>query len=92
MGRLVPTMRPVEQGAPAYDGPRPTPVSKSPGPGTSVNFLTEDEGPGRIEAALGNGLERLAEVKAKWDPEALFPHKPEHRTGLSGSSAPGSLG
>ncbi|MGV7223487.1 MAG: FAD-binding oxidoreductase [Nitrospinales bacterium] len=40
--------------------------------GTYVNFLTEDEGPERIEAALGNSLERLAEVKAKWDPENMF--------------------
>jgi FAD/FMN-containing dehydrogenase len=40
--------------------------------GTYVNFLTEDEGPERIEAALGNGLKRLAEVKTKWDPENMF--------------------
>lgn len=40
--------------------------------GTYINFLTEDEGPERIEAALGNGLQRLAEVKAKWDPENVF--------------------
>lgn len=40
--------------------------------GTYVNFLTEDEGPDRIEAALGKGLERLAEVKTKWDPQNLF--------------------
>ena len=40
--------------------------------GTYVNFLTEDEGPDRTEAALGKGLRRLAEVKAKWDPENVF--------------------
>jgi FAD/FMN-containing dehydrogenase len=40
--------------------------------GTYINFLTEDEGPERIEAALGKGLERLAEVKAKWDPQNVF--------------------
>lgn len=40
--------------------------------GTYINFLTEDEGPERIEAALGKSLKRLAEVKAKWDPENLF--------------------
>jgi FAD/FMN-containing dehydrogenase len=40
--------------------------------GTYVNFLTEDEGPERIEAALGKGLERLAEIKAKWDPQNVF--------------------
>jgi FAD/FMN-containing dehydrogenase len=40
--------------------------------GTYINFLTEDEGPERTEAALGKGLERLAEVKAKWDPQNVF--------------------
>jgi FAD/FMN-containing dehydrogenase len=40
--------------------------------GTYINFLTEDEGPERIEAALGNGLQRLADVKSKWDPDNVF--------------------
>jgi FAD/FMN-containing dehydrogenase len=40
--------------------------------GTYINFLTEDEGPERMEAALGKGLKRLAEVKASWDPENVF--------------------
>ena len=40
--------------------------------GTYINFLTEDEGPDRIKAALGTALQRLAEVKAKWDPENVF--------------------
>jgi FAD/FMN-containing dehydrogenase len=40
--------------------------------GTYINFLTADEGPERIEAALGNGLQRLAEVKTRWDPENVF--------------------
>ncbi len=40
--------------------------------GTYINFLTEDEGPERIEAALGKGLMRLARVKAKWDPQNVF--------------------
>ena len=40
--------------------------------GTYINFLTEDEGPERIEAALGGGLKRLAEVKSKWDPQNVF--------------------
>jgi hypothetical protein len=40
--------------------------------GTYINFLTEDEGRERIEAALGSGLKRLAEVKAKWDPQNMF--------------------
>jgi FAD/FMN-containing dehydrogenase len=40
--------------------------------GTYINFLTEDEGPERVKAALGKGLVRLAEVKAKWDPQNVF--------------------
>jgi hypothetical protein len=40
--------------------------------GTYINFLTEDDGPERLEAALGKGLRRLAEVKAKWDPQNVF--------------------
>jgi hypothetical protein len=40
--------------------------------GTYVNFLTEDEGPERVEAALRGGLRRLAVVKATWDPENMF--------------------
>jgi len=40
--------------------------------GTYINFLTKDEGPDRIKAALSNGIQRLAEVKAKWDPENVF--------------------
>ncbi|MGA7949176.1 MAG: FAD-binding oxidoreductase [Thiobacillaceae bacterium] len=40
--------------------------------GTYINFLTEDEGPQRTQAALGSGIERLATVKAKWDPQNLF--------------------
>jgi hypothetical protein len=37
-----------------------------------INFLTEDEGPDRIAAVLGTGLERLAAIKAKWDPHNVF--------------------
>lgn len=40
--------------------------------GTYVNFLTEDEGPERVKAALGTALARLAEVKARWDPQNVF--------------------
>ena len=40
--------------------------------GNYINFLTEDEGADRIEAALGPGLARLAEVKSRWDPENVF--------------------
>ncbi len=40
--------------------------------GTYINFLTEDAGPERIEAALGKALEPLAVIKAKWDPQNVF--------------------
>ncbi len=40
--------------------------------GTYVNFLTEDESPERLEAALGQALRRLAEVKKRWDPDNVF--------------------
>lgn len=40
--------------------------------GTYINFLTEDEGQERLEAALSSGLQRLAEIKAIWDPENRF--------------------
>jgi FAD/FMN-containing dehydrogenase len=40
--------------------------------GTYINFLTEDESTERVENALGKGLDRLREIKAKWDPENVF--------------------
>ena len=40
--------------------------------GTYINFLTADEGPERVKAALGKGWGRLAEVKARWDPQNVF--------------------
>jgi FAD/FMN-containing dehydrogenase len=40
--------------------------------GTYLNFLTEDEGPERTAAAVGSGLARLTEVKAKWDGKNAF--------------------
>jgi FAD/FMN-containing dehydrogenase len=43
--------------------------------GVNVNFLTEDEGADRIEDAYGKAtLEKLAELKKKFDPEGLFRH------------------
>jgi FAD/FMN-containing dehydrogenase len=43
--------------------------------GVYVNFLTEDEGRDRIEAAYGGAnLRRLAELKRRLDPDALFRH------------------
>ncbi len=40
--------------------------------GNYINFLTEDEGPERIAAALGTAAARLAKVKQQWDPENVF--------------------
>jgi FAD/FMN-containing dehydrogenase len=43
--------------------------------GVYLNFLTEEEGADRIEAAYGRAnLERLAAIKRKYDPEDLFRH------------------
>ena len=40
--------------------------------GNYINFLTEDEGADRIEAALGGALRRLGQIKSRWDPQNLF--------------------
>jgi FAD/FMN-containing dehydrogenase len=37
-----------------------------------VNFLTEEEGGERIHAAYGRHYDRLAKIKAKWDPDNLL--------------------
>jgi FAD/FMN-containing dehydrogenase len=43
--------------------------------GTYVNFLTEEEGQERIEAAYGRpNLDRLAALKKRYDPDNLFRH------------------
>ena len=43
--------------------------------GAYINFLTDDEGQDRIEAAYGrSNLERLATLKRKYDPENFFRH------------------
>lgn len=40
--------------------------------GAYVNFMMDDEAGGRIEAAYGGNYQRLAAVKAKYDPKNLF--------------------
>jgi hypothetical protein len=40
--------------------------------GTYINFLTEDESDDRIATSLGGSLQRLAEIKTKWDPQNFF--------------------
>ena len=43
--------------------------------GTYINFLTEDEGSDRIQAAYGRAnLDRLAALKRRYDSENVFPH------------------
>ncbi len=40
--------------------------------GTYINFLTEDDGAERTRAAYGGNYDRLAALKAKWDPDNTF--------------------
>ncbi|HKW15132.1 MAG TPA: FAD-binding oxidoreductase [Candidatus Krumholzibacteria bacterium] len=40
--------------------------------GTYINFLTEEEAGERIHAAYGGNYERIARVKAAWDPQNMF--------------------
>ncbi len=40
--------------------------------GAYVNFMMDDEADGRIQASYGGNYQRLASVKAKYDPKNLF--------------------
>ena len=43
--------------------------------GTYINFLTQEEGADRIEAAYGRPtLDKLAALKRQWDPDGFFRH------------------
>ncbi len=55
-----------------------------------INFLSADEGVDRLEAALGQGLNRLAEVKARWDPANVFRTNRNVRPAELLVSSPGS--
>jgi hypothetical protein len=40
--------------------------------GAYVNFLMDDEADGRVQASYGENYQRLASIKAKYDPQNLF--------------------
>ncbi len=40
--------------------------------GNYLNFQAADEGPERIQASLGKDFQRLAAIKASWDPQNVF--------------------
>jgi FAD/FMN-containing dehydrogenase len=40
--------------------------------GNYINFQTADESADRLAAAFGGSLARLAQIKARWDPENVF--------------------
>lgn len=40
--------------------------------GTYINFLTEEEGDERVQAAYGRNYRRLVEIKTAWDPGNFF--------------------
>jgi FAD/FMN-containing dehydrogenase len=40
--------------------------------GVYVNFMMDDEADGRVQASYGDNYDRLASIKAKYDPENIF--------------------
>jgi FAD/FMN-containing dehydrogenase len=40
--------------------------------GAYVNFMMDDEAGNRVQASYGKNYQRLAKVKAKYDPKNLF--------------------
>jgi hypothetical protein len=40
--------------------------------GVYVNFMMDDEIDGRVQASYGENYDRLASIKAKYDPENIF--------------------
>ena len=56
--------------------------------GAYVNMMM-DEGQERVRASYGDNYDRLAEIKATYDPREPLPRQPEHRA--AGLIAPASL-
>jgi FAD/FMN-containing dehydrogenase len=56
--------------------------------GTYVNFLNREEVSARLDAALGDAVRRLSEVKSAWDPHNLF--RTNHNIPQPGPAAPPS--
>ncbi len=54
--------------------------------GGYVNMMM-DEGEDNVKAAYRDNYARLAQVKAKYDPQQPLPGEPEHQAGLTGRSA-----
>jgi hypothetical protein len=58
--------------------------------GTYVNFLSEDDGEDRIRAAYGTNYDRLARIKAAWDPDNVFRINKNIAPRPAWSAAPGT--
>ena len=55
--------------------------------GAYVNFMMDDEGDARVRASYGDNYERLARIKAKYDPENFFRVNRNIRPAVSWSGA-----
>jgi len=40
--------------------------------GNYINFQSEDEGQDRLQAAFGKGIQKLTEIKTKWDSDNVL--------------------
>ena len=56
--------------------------------GTYINFLTEDEGPERTEAALGKRAPAAGRGQGAMGPGERVPHQPEHRLPRDAATSP----